>query len=139
MGFVTSYASDILQQHIKSTHYVALSTTEPTEAGGNISEPGTKSTTGYERVLIGELDTSKGGQIANSNIIFFNETLASWGTISHFALYKEKSGGTPYFWGELTESVDITVSGDNTYVPIFRAHALIIGLDKKDGVLDTNY
>lgn len=136
MGFVTTKAKNILQTHILETHYIGLSTTTPTVDGSNISEPG--SSTGYERVRIGELDfATKPGQVANKNIIFFNETLASWGTITHFALYESESASSPYFWGELTEDVTINVSGDNTYVPIFRAHALIIGLDRIE--LDTNY
>lgn len=133
MGFITSKATTILQAHIKNTHYVGLSTTQPTEAGGNVSEP--SAAAGYTRMPIGALNTTKSAQIANDDIIFFNETLASWGTITHFCLYESETAATPYFWGELTTPVEITVEGDTTYVPIFRAEALVIGLDK--AVLET--
>lgn len=133
MGFITSKATAILQTHIKNTHYVGLSTTTPTEAGGNVTEP--PASAGYTRMPIGALNTTKDAQIANDDIIFFNETLASWGTITHFCLYESEGASTPYFWGELTSPVEITVSGDTTYVPIFRAEALVIGLDK--AVLET--
>lgn len=130
MGFITSKATNILQTHIKNTHYVGLSTTKPTESGGNFTEP--PASAGYRKMPIGTLNTTKAAQIANDEIIFFNETLASWGTITHFGLFESASATVPYFWGELTTPVEITVTDDNTYVPIFRAEALVIGLDKAE-------
>ena len=96
----------------------------PTAAGGNFSEP--SASTGYARASIGALNTSISAQVANDAIIFFNETLGSYGTITHFGLFSAKSGGTPFFVGELTNPLTI----DTGYVPIFRAENLIIGLDK---------
>lgn len=136
MGFTTAKATDILRSAITGAHYVGLSTTKPNENGTGYSEPSPAA--GYERVQLGSLDyTQKEAQVANEGIIFFNETLDSWGTITHFMLFDSKSATTPYFWGELTTPVPIQVTDDNTYVPIFRAYALIIGLDK--AALDTDY
>lgn len=123
MGFTTSAATSILQNQIKNC-YVGLSTTTPTAAGGNFSEP--SASTGYERASIGNLNTSISAQVANDAIIFFNETLGSYGTITYFGLFSSKTGGTPFFVGELTDPLTI----DTGYVPIFRAENLIIGLDK---------
>ena len=123
MGFTTSAATSILQNQIKNC-YVGLSTTTPTAAGGNFSEP--SSSTGYERASIGDLNTTISAQVANDAIIFFNETLGSYGTITYFGLFTAKTGGTPFFVGELTDPLTI----DTGYVPIFRAENLIIGLDK---------
>lgn len=131
MGFITTKASNILQTHIKNTHYVGLSTTAPSESGGNFTKP---SADEYEHAPIGDLDISIGAQVANNAIIYFPEAVSSWGTITHFGLFESKSSTVPYFWGELTTPVTITVTdpdGD-TYVPIFRAHALVIGLDKAE-------
>ena len=123
MGFTTSAATSTLNSQIKNC-YVGLSTTTPTAAGGNFSEP--SPSTGYVRASIGDLNTSISAQVANDAIIFFNETLGSYGTITHFGLFSSKSGGTPFFVGQLTNPLTI----DTGYVPIFRAENLIIGLDK---------
>lgn len=124
MPFTTSKANSILQSAIPSTCYIGLSTTTPTAAGGNFTEPG--SAAGYARPQFGTQDTSITAQIANGAIIFFNETLASWGTVTHFGLFTSASGGTPFFIGELTAAMSI----GSGYVPIFRKQALVIGLDK---------
>lgn len=133
MPFTTSQATNILKSVIPSTTYIGLSTTTPTAAGGNFSEPD-PATTGYARAKFGDQDTSKSAQIANAAIIFFNETLAAYGEVTHFGLFSSASADTPFFIGELNPSVTID---DKEYVPIFRKHQLIIGLDKD--VLDTNY
>lgn len=124
MAFTRAKASSILQSNINSSVYIGLSTTTPTETGGNFSEP--SSTTGYEKAQFGTVDTSISAQVANKAIIFFNETLGSWGTITHFGLFANKSDTTPFFVGELTSPLTIGAG----YVPIFRAHQLVIGLDK---------
>lgn len=125
MPFTTSKANSILTTSITSTTYIGLSTTTPTAAGGNFTEPG--STTGYERAQFGTQDTSKTAQIANGAIIFFNESLGDgYGTVTHFGLFSSKTGGTPFFIGELTASMAIGAG----YVPIFRKQQLVIGLDK---------
>lgn len=136
MGFTREKATNVLTSTIKSTHYVGLSTTTPTADGGNFTEP---SGMGYARAPIGEINSTKfKAQIANSGIIFFNETLGNWGNITHFGLFENESGGAPYFTGELTAPVQIVgVTTDNTYIPIFRAAALIIGMDKDS--LETAY
>lgn len=125
MPFTTSQANSILQSNIKPTTYIGLSTTTPTAAGGNFTEPG--SATGYARAQFGTQDTSKVAQIANGAIIFFNESLGSgYGTVTHFGLFSSASGGTPFFIGELESAMPIGAG----YVPIFRKHQLVIGLDK---------
>lgn len=125
MAFTRAKASSILQNEIKSTVYVGLSTTTPTETGGNFTEP--SSATGYARPLFGTVDSSKQAQVANGAIIFFNETLGSgYGTVTHFGLFSSATGGTPFFTGELTSPLTIGAG----YVPIFRARQLVIGLDK---------
>ena len=108
--------------------YIGLSTTTPNENGGNFTEPTVGSTTGYKRAKVEVMGTPSDGQIQNTDIIFFPESLGDgWGTITHFGLFSAQTGGTPYFWGELTGSSVQIPAG---YIPIFRADALIVGLDK---------
>ena len=81
---------------------------------------------GYSRMLIGDAmshDSQLMGEVdvygtaKNTSTIFFNEAESEWGTITHFALFKQSEGGEPYMWGTLTEPIIIT-SG---YVPLFKA------------------
>lgn len=126
MGFTATKATEILQSAITKNVYVGLSTSTPTAAGGNFTEPVPAS--GYARSLFGEVNTSIAAQVANNAIIFFNETLGEgYGTVTHFGLFSAPSGGTPFFTGELTSALTIGAG----YVPIFRAKQLVIGLDKE--------
>ena len=127
MGFTASAATDILSSHISANTYVGLSTTVPTDSGGNFTEP--SSSSGYERSKFGEVDTSIPAQIANKKIIFFNESLGlGYGEVSYFGLFNSATGSTPFFVGHLETRLTIGAG----YVPIFRAHQLIIGLDKAE-------
>lgn len=127
MGFTTSKASDILSSIFKNT-YIGLhvGTTPPNADGSGFVEP--HPSWGYERAFIGTLNTSIAAQIANDNIIFFNESIGQgYGTATHFGVFSTKTGGTPFFIGELAYDMEIGAG----YVPIFRAENLIIGLDKE--------
>ena len=125
MGFTRTKANSILNDMFPC--YIALSTTEPDENGGNVTEPA--SSTGYTRMQITVMGTASDGQISNSNgTIFFPEAESSWGTITHFALYTTQSGNTPFYTGALTSAVTVPAE----YIPIFRKNSFIIGLDKDE-------
>lgn len=122
---VTSKANSILNDLFKNGYYIGLSTTTPTATGGNISEPLAKN--GYKRVKLtcmGEADSAK---IQNTDIIFFPESTGDWGTITHFFVCASETS-TPHYWGELTPAGGVAIP--EGYVPIFRAGALKIGLDR---------
>lgn len=121
---VRSKANEILNNLFQKTYYIGLSTTAPTETGSNFTEP---SASEYKRIQLTVMGTANNGQIQNNDIIFFPESLTSWGTITHFGIFTTSSTSTPIYWGELNGSVAIPVG----YVPIFRANALKIGLDKQ--------
>ena len=124
MGFTTTKANSILDGLFSTSTYIALSTTAPTDAGGNVTEPSTAN--GYKRMQATAMGKASNKQITNTDIIFFPESLnTGWGTITHFALYSAQTGGTPYYYGQLTTPVEVPAG----YVPIFRAGALTIGLD----------
>ena len=119
------------QISLAPTCYIGLSTSTPTAAGDNFTEP--SEANGYSKVLIGNnsqsntllMDAASGGSISNTNnIIFFPEATASWGTITHFGIFTSKTSTTPIMWGALTTPITVP-SG---YIPIFRAGALTVSL-----------
>lgn len=123
MGFTSSYANTILT-NLFSGAYIALSTTTPTAAGGNVSEP--PSAAGYERVAASEGSFSaSGGKITNTKYIYYPEATASWGTPSHMCLYTGKTDGTLRYFGALTSAQPV---GANT-VPLFKPETISIALD----------
>ena len=118
---------------IASTCFIGLlkSITTSSENGTIFLEPETSA--GYGRTQIGNyqngqgqlMGTPSGGKITNSQIVYFPEATADWGTVNYFALYTSASGGTPFLWGALSEPVSIP-SG---YVPLFRVGKLSISIE----------
>ena len=119
-----------------TTPYLALFTKVPTSDGTGYEEP---SSDEYVRILL----SSKGAtqknllttatveagtgddsdklvaSVTNQELIFFPEAETSgWGEVYGFGVFTSsvKNEGTPYFWGELTNSVTI----DQGEIPIFR-------------------
>lgn len=102
------------QSSMASSAYLALSQTAPNSAGGGITEPVGN---GYERAMLGMYNGTKhmgepvhdatAGKTTISNIseIHFNEATGSWGTLTHFAIYSSKTGGTPLYVGQLNTSL----------------------------------
>ena len=86
--------------------FVGLSTTTPTEAAGNFTEPVGN---GYARVSMTRNGTNwavaagAAPAIADNavTITFPAAAGGSWGTVTHFGLFSASSAGTLYFWGLL--------------------------------------
>jgi len=100
-----------------ATYYVALFTVAPNKDGG-----GTEVTGGsYARVAITNnavtWPNASGGRKSNGIEIVFPQALANWGTIVAVALMSASSGGTQYYWGLLTQTVNI-INGQTRYFPI---------------------
>lgn len=122
-GFTTSKASTILNAYITSKTYIALSTTTPTKAGGNFTEPA--ASTGYARHLFGTVDASIAGQVSNKEIVFLFECTGDIADqITHVGL-ADSTTGTPFLLLELATPVTISKG----YVPLIRKNQLIVGLD----------
>lgn len=85
---------------IPTEYYIGLSTTEPTMSGTNVSEPA--SGAGYCRVLLNNLSTPTNGVVTNTANINFEESTASWGTITHFVIYDAEIGGNLLMYGALS-------------------------------------
>jgi hypothetical protein len=109
-----------------ATTYVGLSTTTPTDAGGNITEP---SGNGYARVAKTNNTTnwpaSSGGTSSNGTSVQFPTATGSWGTVTHFFIADASSGGNILGIGALTTSKTI----DNGDTASFAATTLTITLD----------
>lgn len=80
--------------------YVALSTTEPTSAGANVTEPVGN---GYTRKLHSSWVVS-GSNVINNGAITFPTATGAWGTLTHYAIYSASVGGTCFAYGALTTS-----------------------------------
>lgn len=87
---------------IPAKYYIGLSTTTPTISGTNVTEPAAGA--GYARVELDSLSTPSGGVVTNDQAINFNESTASWGTITHFVIYDSDTvgGGNLLMYGALS-------------------------------------
>jgi len=122
MGFTTAYANKILTDLFAGTS-IALSTTTPTAAGGNISEPAASA--GYERALASDGYFSTSGHdrtIKNTKYVYFPEATESWGTITYMCVMV---GSSLRYFGALNTPVTVPA---NT-VPLFKPEAISISLD----------
>ena len=70
---------------IPSNYYIGLSTSAPNVNGTNVNEPSTSA--GYASVKLTTLSEPASGGVTNTQAINFNESTASWGTITHFVIY----------------------------------------------------
>lgn len=111
-GFINALEQDVLDHVIgKATYtapsnwYVGLSSTTPTEAGANFTEPGGGA---YARVITTASSDWNSATAAdpsvsdNSSVLTFTTATAVWGTMTHFGLFTGSSGGTVQIWGALS-------------------------------------
>ena len=118
MGKAT-YTSD-------ANHYVALSTTPPTETGTNFTEP-VGGAYARKSTVATDWNSATGGspsQITNLNAVIFATATAAWGTITHWGIFSALSGGTLRSSGPLA-SAQIVNSGN---IATFAAGALRVQL-----------
>lgn len=95
------------QPAFPQSYYIGLSSTTPTEAGGNVKEPST-SGTGYARVKISSLTSPSNGLVKNQSEIAFNKAEANWFPASspatHYVIFDAKTSGHLMIYGELGKS-----------------------------------
>lgn len=112
-----------------ATLYLALSSTTPTEAGGNFTEP---SGGAYARVSTTAADWSAASgtapaQKTNTATKTFPTASANWvsgSNLTHFGIYDASNAGNLLCWGALTTAKPV-LSGDTAS---FAASALVIKL-----------
>ncbi len=85
--------------------HIALSTTTPTSAGANFTEP---SGSAYGRVSVANNPTNfPAATVANPSVksngveITFPAATGNWGTLTHFGIFTAASGGVLLDWGPL--------------------------------------
>lgn len=112
-GFVDTLEAALLDHYFMGTAlaqdtnlFVALSTTTPTEAGGNFTEPVGN---GYARVSTAGADWNAAVAgaptvVDNATAITFPQATGSWGTITHFGIYDASTAGNLDVFGALTTS-----------------------------------
>lgn len=88
-----------------ATYYIGLSSTEPNESGGNVTEP---SGGGYTRVAIGTMGAPENGKTSNEAEIDFPMAQSDWfpssAPATHYAIYGQEAGGDLLMFGALTKS-----------------------------------
>ena len=102
---------------LPSEYYIGLSTTTPTESGGNVTEP---IDNGYTRVKVDSFSSSSNGKVSNTNIIEFPQSTGDWGTITHCVMFDASSNGN-VVWFKALSSPQV-VNMDN--VLAFKPNAL---------------
>lgn len=109
--------------------YIALYTSNPGELGTSGTEVST-SGTGYTRKLCPSFTIANGVATLSSDINF-PLAILSWGTVSHFGLRDNSTGGNLLFYGSLYESLPIS----NQNCPVISANGFSISLigDKYGG------
>jgi len=108
-GGISNYLANAILDHIFGTTvydatanlYVALSTANPTDDASGVAEP---SGGNYSRVNHDNWDAAASGATENTGAITFPQASASWGTVTHFAMYDASSGGNMLFYGALDNS-----------------------------------
>lgn len=93
-----------------ATYYLALSTTTPTDAAGNFTEPVGGS---YARVHALAADWNSASSTAptvltNANSLAFPAATGSWGTCTYLGLYDASSAGAFTWFGALAVAQSIT-------------------------------
>jgi len=133
-GFTDSVEQGLLDLFVASypatgNKYVALSSTTPTEAGGNFTEP---SGGGYARVAMASTDWAAAAGTApaakaNSSVVTFPTASADWvsaANLTYFGIFSASTGGTLLAFGVLGQAKPV-LNGDTAS---FAAGALILEL-----------
>jgi hypothetical protein len=94
--------------------WAGYSTTTPTKAGTNVTEPNS-GTTGYGRVEVTAW-TRASSEVDNDAVIEFPEATGDQGTITHAVLYDAETEGNMLWFGALTAPKAVT-TGDTPRFP----------------------
>ena len=82
--------------------YLGLSSTAPAVDGSGVSEP--LASAGYQRVELTNLGEPVNGVVSNGGEIQFDESSASWGTITHFVLFDSPTDGNLLMFNALSQT-----------------------------------
>lgn len=92
------------QPEFPTEYYIGLSSSEPNEAGANVTEP-SGSGTGYTRVKLDPLTGPENGVVQNEHDVSFPKADSDWfppGTpATHYVVFDSISGGNLIVYGTL--------------------------------------
>jgi hypothetical protein len=119
MAALSNYLENKLLDHALATTaytkpttvYVALFTTDPTDAGTGTEVSGGA----YVRKAV-TFGAATGGSASNSADVTFDVATASWGTVTHLAIFDAATAGNMLFHGAFTQSKAIA-SNDQFKIP----------------------
>lgn len=97
---------------IPFTLYLGLSSTPPTIAGDNVTEPA--SSTGYARVQFDNSnlifnEATDDNIVSNYTKIYFPESILPWGDISHYVIFDDDVEGNLLMFGQLNETITVPI------------------------------
>ena len=102
--FLNAVAGNLFQTKttpaLPTQYYIGLSSTAPNIDGTNVGEP--NASAGYARVELTTLGEPTNGVVTNTAAINFDESTASWGTITHFVIFDALTGGNLLMYGALS-------------------------------------
>lgn len=103
----TTYFLDLLAGNVfrskltpalPTTLYVGLSSTEPSLNGTGFTEPGDSA---YSRIELTGMGTPSNGEVANTALLSFPESVTNWGAMTYFGIFDSATGGNLLMYGEL--------------------------------------
>jgi len=105
------------------TAYVGLSTADPLDGASGLAEPAGGA---YARITTAAIDwnAAAAGAISNATALAFPTATASWGTITHFAIFDAATAGNLLASGTLTVSKTVG-SGDSVTFDIGQLNATL--------------
>jgi hypothetical protein len=116
-GKVANYILGRVAYTAPTTVYLALYTSAPSESGGGTEVSGT----GYARAsvtnTVPNFPDAVAGVKSNGVAITFAVAGAAWGTVTHWGMFDELSGGNLLFFGALGSSTAIH-HDDQLIIPI---------------------
>lgn len=97
-----------------ASYWLGASTTTPTDAAGNFTEPGGGVNYGRVEIVTADWNAASGTApvvVTNVNAVAFGAATGSWGTITHVGLFAASSGGSPQWFGALSASAAVNTGG----------------------------
>lgn len=122
---------DSMYRDANRDYYIGLSSTKPTVAGGNVTEPVAN---GYQRVKINQFTQSNNGTVQNAQDIVFPLSTGTWFNEQHLAGYWvlfDGSGANAHVLSSGTLETPIGI-WKNTIVTIAAGKVIITLLDGTD-------
>lgn len=114
--FLKCVAEDIFKHQEMSTipfeFYLALSSTEPSIDGLNVTEP--LSDTGYSRAYLDNSNlifnvANEENIVTNHTKIYFPESILPWENIKYYAIFDSEEDGNLLMYGSFNETLHIPI------------------------------